>query len=56
MACVLYKDGEIARVAPEHLKSHLDAGWSVEDPARKPAKPKAPRKPKKKPEEPIVEV
>ncbi len=40
MAVLIYKDNECIRVEPESLRRHLDAGWSVEEPAA--LKPKAP--------------
>lgn len=32
MAVYVFKDGQKALIDPMHLQSHLDAGWSVNDP------------------------
>lgn len=34
MATVLYKEGETIRVDPKSVQNHLEAGWSLENPAR----------------------
>ena len=51
MATVLYKGDETCRVKPSKIQSHLDNGWSLENPANKPAKVPKKRGPKKKTEE-----
>lgn len=33
MAVQLFKEGEEIYVKPKQLQSHLDAGWSLDDPA-----------------------
>lgn len=36
MSVILYKNGETTKVAPRSVQSHLDQGWSLQDPNRPP--------------------
>lgn len=41
MSVQIFKDGEMEYVEPKRLQSHLEAGWSVDDPDLPPLDPLA---------------